>query len=127
VPDAPESSARRTYHLARRHEWEAQRHTSGYRPSAFAAEGFVHCTDGLDRLLIPANAYFAADPGPFVALEVDLDRVSAEVRYDADPPIYPHVYGPIEPSAVVASFAAERDPDGTFTGFRREGPAAQPA
>ena len=127
MPDVPEPAPRHTFHLARSDEWQAQRHTSGYRPSAFAADGFVHCTDGLDRLLIPANAYFATEPGPFVALEIDLDRVTAEVRYDAGPPIYPHVYGPIEPAAVVATFAAERADDGTFTGFRREGPAGQPA
>lgn len=127
MPNAAESDSSRTFHLARRDDWEAQRHTSGYRPSAFAAEGFVHCTDGLDRLLVPANAYFAADPSPFVALEIDLGQVAAEVRYDAEPPIYPHVYGPIEPSAVVATFVAERDPDGRFTGFRREGPSDQPA
>jgi uncharacterized protein (DUF952 family) len=127
MPNGAESDSSFTFHLARRDEWEAQRDTAGYRPSAFATEGFVHCTDGLDRLLTPANAYFAADPGPFVALEIDLDRVAAEVRYDADPPIYPHVYGAIEPSAVVATYVAERAPDGTFTGFRPEGPAAQRA
>lgn len=109
----------RTHHLARRSEWEAQRHTPSYRPGAFATEGFVHCTDGLDRLLVPANAYFRNDPGPFVVLEIDLDRVAAPVRYDADPPIYPHVYGPIEPSAVVATHEPVRSDDGTFTGFGR--------
>lgn len=107
-----------THHLARRSEWEARRSTDGYRPSAFAAEGFIHCTDGLDRLLVPANAYFAGDPGPFVVLEIDLDRVAAPARYDAEPPIYPHIYGPVPPTAVVRTFLPERDPDGRFTGFR---------
>jgi uncharacterized protein (DUF952 family) len=126
MPDAAKIQGH-TFHLARRDEWEAQRHTSGYRPSAFFVEGFVHCTDGLDLLLTPANAYFAGEAGPFVALEIDLSRVAAMVRYDAAPPIYPHIYGPIEPSAVVATYLAERDPDGTFTGFRPEGPAGQRA
>jgi uncharacterized protein (DUF952 family) len=107
-----------THHLARRAEWESQRKTAAYCPSAFESDGFVHCTDGLDRLLTPANAYFRADVGPFVVLEIDLGRVAAPVRYDADPPIYPHVYGPIEPSAVVATYLPERTADGTFTGFR---------
>jgi uncharacterized protein (DUF952 family) len=120
MSDAAKHASHRTFHLARRNEWEAQRHTSGYRPAAFATDGFVHCTDGLDRLLTPANAYFATEAGPFVALEIDLALVSAETRYDAEPPIYPHIYGPVEPSAVVATFVAERDPDGTFTAFRAE-------
>ena len=106
-----------THHLARCTEWEAQRTTGGYLPSAFEAEGFIHCTDGLDRLLTPANTYFVDDPGPFVVLEIDLDRVAAPTRYDADPPIYPHVYGPVEPSAVVRTYRPERAPDGRFTGF----------
>lgn len=106
-----------THHLAVADEWEAQRDAPTYRPSAFAVEGFVHCTDGLDRLLVPANAYYRDDPGRFVALEVDLDRVSAPVRYDAEPPVYPHVYGPIETAAIVRVLVAERSPDGTFVGF----------
>ena len=110
----------RTHHLARRDEWEAQRRAPAYRPGAFTDEGFVHCTDGLDRLLVPANTYYRTDPGPFVVLEIDLDRVTAPVRYDADPAIYPHVYGPIERSAVVATYVPERSDDGHFTGF---GPA----
>ena len=37
--------------------------------------------------------------------------------YDADPPVYPHIYGPVEVAAVRQVLPARRDPDGTFTGF----------
>jgi uncharacterized protein (DUF952 family) len=125
-PDsAPWPSGERTYHLARSSEWEQQRSSDGYRPSAFEAEGFVHCTDGLEQLLVPANAYFASDPGPFVVLEIDLDLVAAPVRYDAEPPIYPHIYGPIEPASVVATHAPVRDAAGRFTGFRPADPGGE--
>jgi uncharacterized protein (DUF952 family) len=110
--------ARTTYHLVPAEVWEAQRDGPRYRPEGFAAEGFVHCTDGLDHLLVPANAYYRGDPRPFLALELDLDAVSAPTRYDDEARRYPHVYGPIEVAAVRRVLVAERAGDGTFTGFR---------
>lgn len=41
-------------------------------PERFAEERFVHLTLGLDRLLVPANAYYCDDRRRYVALAVDL-------------------------------------------------------
>jgi len=86
-------------------------------PERFEREGFVHLTLGLDQLLVPANTYYRDDPRPHVALTVDLALVEAEVRFDADPPIYPHLYGPLPVLAVTALRRAHRDEDGTFIGW----------
>ncbi len=86
-------------------------------PERFAEEGFVHLTIGLDQLLVPANAYYRDDPRPHVALTVDLSVVDAEVRFDAQPGLYPHLYGPLPVVAVREVRDAVRDPDGTFTGW----------
>jgi uncharacterized protein (DUF952 family) len=104
-------------HLTPGEVWEAQRNGATYVPEGFADEGFIHCTAGEDRLLVPANAYYRDDPRPFVALEVDVDRLTAEVRYDDEAAIYPHIYGPMETAAVVGVRRAERAEDGTFLGF----------
>lgn len=86
-------------------------------PERFAEEGFVHLTLGLDQLLVPANTYYRDDPRPHVALTVDLDAVTDEVRFDAEPHIYPHLYGPLPVAAVREVRDALRTDDGTFTGW----------
>src|SRR4051812_4371633 len=117
TPRVAATPSGRTWHLVPAAVWEAQREGPLYRPEAFDAEGFVHCTDGLDHLLVPANAYYRDDPRAYLALEVDLDEVTASARYDDEAGRYPHVYGPIEVVAVGRVLAAERDENGTFTGF----------
>ena len=106
-----------TFHLVPSAVWEAQRRGPLYRPEGFERDGFVHCTDDLNHLVVPANAYYRDDPRPFLALEVDLDAVSAPARYDDEARRYPHVYGAIEVAAVRRILIAVRDADGTFTGF----------
>lgn len=104
-------------HLSPWSVWVAAREAGTLVPERFAEEGFVHLTLGLDRLLVPANAYHSHDPRPHVALTVALDRLTDEVRFDAEPPIYPHLYGPLPVAAVTEVRRARRDPDGTFTGW----------
>ena len=106
-----------TYHLVPAEVWEAQRKGGHYRPEAFASEGFVHCTDGLDHLLVPANAYYRDDPRAYLALEIDLDAVAAPARFDDAARRYPHIYGPVDVAAVRRVLRAARSEDGTFTGF----------
>lgn len=105
------------FHLAPCSSWEEARRTGALRPERFAEEGFVHLTRGLGQLLVPANAYHAGDPRPHVALSVDLDAVGCEVRFDADPPLYPHAYGPLPLTAIREVRAALRDEGGTFVGW----------
>lgn len=106
-----------TYHLSPVPVWEAQCSGDGYLPEAFAGEGFVHTTNDLETLLIPANKYYTADERAFVCLTIDLDRVPSEVRFDADPLIYPHIYGPVPTASITEVRPATRSDDGTFTGF----------
>jgi len=106
-----------TLHLTPADVWEAQRVTGSYVPEAFAEDGFIHCTNGAEALLVPANAHYRSDPRPFVVLEVDIDRVQAPVRYDDDAGRYPHIYGALNVDAVGRQRRVERAPDGTFLAF----------
>ncbi len=118
LPQTNTLRARRyAFHLSPWSVWAHARTVGSVVPERFATEGFVHLTLGLDQLLVPANAYYRGDPRPHVALTVDLAAVTDEVRFDADPPIYPHLYGPLPVAAVTEVRAARRDPDGTFTGW----------
>jgi uncharacterized protein (DUF952 family) len=107
---------RLTYHIALAAELEAACSGSPYAPGAFPEERFIHCTDGLDHAIETANRYFRDDSRTFVLLTIDLDRVSAPVRYEDESRIYPHIYGRLELSAIVSASGLARSPDGSFRG-----------
>jgi uncharacterized protein (DUF952 family) len=115
-------------HLLAMATWDGVRDRPSYAPESLAAEGFVHCTGDRDTLLAVANAFYRDAPGAHVALEIDQDALASEVRWEppAHPdgrpaadgePLFPHVYGPLEPAAVVAVVPLVRAQDGTFTGY----------
>ena len=106
-----------TFHLVAREVWEAQRSDDVYVPEAFAADGFVHCTDGEREVIDTANRYYRDDPRSYVVLTLDVDALASEVRYEDPARIFPHVYGPIETAAVRGVRDVRRDADGTFLPF----------
>ncbi len=115
-----------TLHLIPASRWDAWRAlgdpAARYAPDGFAAEGFVHCTDGDDEMLAVANSIYADDAGPFVVLDLDLALVGAPWRYDDPASIYPHVYGPLRRDAVRGVRPVLRSAAGRFVGYgeRRE-------
>jgi uncharacterized protein (DUF952 family) len=99
-----------------------------YVPAGFAVDGFVHCTVDDSALLTVANAYYRQRTEPLVAWTIDTDRLASEVRWEAPAPPdgsvpvdaslrFPHVYGPIARSAVIATRALRRDAEGVFVGY----------
>jgi len=103
-----------SYHLVAVDEWASQPKGADYVPAAFDADGFIHCTDGAANLIDTANRYYRDDPGEFVALVIDLSKVRADVRYEDDARIYPHIYGPLNRDAIVRVAVVQRDASGTF-------------
>lgn len=108
-----------TFHLALVDEWTSHPERPTYAPSAFAGEGFIHCTDGEDELMTVGNRYYKDDRRVFVALEIDLERVSALVRYEDPRQVYPHIYGELERDAVITEHRVERGSDGAFLRLER--------
>jgi uncharacterized protein (DUF952 family) len=123
APEAASSSGM-TFHLVPRPVWEGLAADAPYFPERFDAEGFVHTTLGEENLLAVANRYYRADPRPYLALVVDLDRVAAPWRFDEAGPLYPHVYGPIDRAAVVEVLPVDRDETGGFTAIGSRKPAS---
>ena len=88
---------------------------------------FVHASPDEPTLLAVANDRFADSALPLVALALDESRLSAPVRFEAADPapppgvaastLFPHVYGPVELTAVTEVRFARRDPAGRFTAF----------
>lgn len=112
---------RPTFHLVPLSVWSAHVPGTPYAAASLASEGFVHCTDGEDELLATANRHYRGDPRPFVALVVDLDRCGSPWRVEDERSIYPHIFGPIAPDAILEQRALLRAEDGRFAAI---GPAS---
>lgn len=106
-----------TYHMAITSEWESQKSSAEYTPSAFAADGFIHCTNGLDLLIWVGNEFYKGADEPRTVLVLQVDSLTSDVRYDDDLQGFPHIYGPINVSAVIGQLSVQRGDDGAFEGF----------
>lgn len=103
-----------TYHLAVIDEWTSQATGDAYVPSAFAADGFIHCTNGLDLLTEIATMFYQGSPEPRTVLVLDVAKLTSDVRYDDPDQNFPHIYGPLNTDAVIGELTVERDSDGRF-------------
>jgi uncharacterized protein (DUF952 family) len=114
------------YHLAPAERWQNWPADTPYLPAEYEADGFVHCTAGEELLLAVANRYYRETPGAFVVVALAVERLDAPLRWEGGQPpdgsvanedlapLFPHLYGPINPGAVVEVWVARRGPDGTF-------------
>ncbi|MBM6405357.1 DUF952 domain-containing protein [Phycicoccus sp. CSK15P-2] len=107
TPDRPAPAP--LFHLAAADEWaaavEAGRYERSTRGLGLADVGFVHLSTAeqwpgvLDR-------FYSDHPGPLLLLTVDPRRLTAPLRWEVGDPVsgelFPHLYGPLELSAVVA-------------------------
>ncbi len=117
-------SAETFLHLVPADEYRALAPAAPYWPSQFAADGFIHCTIEPAVMLHIANTFYREVPGEFLVLVIDPRRLTSELRYEPPSPqpdggplanvLFPHIYGPLNPEAVVAVRSAQRAPDGTF-------------
>ncbi len=108
---------RPTLHLVPELDWLAHDPALPFLPEAWERDGFIHCTDGDDEMLIVANRFYATDPRPFLLLTVDLERNGSPWRFDDPEHRYPHIYGPIAPAAVLEARPMMRDRKGCFDGI----------
>ena len=103
-----------TLHIVPLDYFDAQDTTQDYVPADFAREGFIHCTTGAANMAVTANRHYRSDPRPFYVLYIETDRLAAPFRYDAEPHIYPHIYGALNRDAIIGQGRMPRDPDGGF-------------
>jgi len=115
-------------HLMAADAWRTWEQGCEYEPASLAAEGFVHCTAGDELMLAVANRFYGASAGELVAVALETERLTSEVRWEspahpdgaaasADEPQFPHVYGPLDRAAVVGARLVVRDGGGRFVGY----------
>ena len=105
---------RLTYHGTPKEYFDGLDEDAPYVPLEFEREGFIHCTDGREAVSIVLTTYYRDRTGPWVMLYVDLDRVSAPVKYEDPAEVFPHIYGPLNRDAILAAREIRRAADGTF-------------
>jgi uncharacterized protein (DUF952 family) len=107
------------YHIAVAADWDKAlgdgAYTTSTRGVSLAEQGFIHASTERQVAFV-ANSYYKDVPG-LLLLVIDTARLTAPVRYDdvpgSDEP-FPHIYGPLNVDAVIATAPLEAGPDGTF-------------
>ena len=112
------------YHIVTESDLRANVSGDVYTPTSLADCGFIHCALQTSVIAV-ANDYFSEAAGPVLLLEIDPERLTSEVRYEAAAPIagggtahlvpatlFPHVYGPINTEAIVRVGVLGVTPDG---------------
>ena len=103
------------FHITKRGEWDRAKPAGTYEAPSLASEGFIHCST-IDQVIQTANRLFQGQTG-LVLLEIDTDRVGAEIKYEnceGGQENFPHIYGPLNPASVVRVMAFEPGEDGRF-------------
>ena len=104
-------------HIVTPAEWAAARGRTAVAPPSLAAEGFVHLSMP-DHLPASADRHYRG-AGDLLALGVDADRLTAELRWEhvaSRGEVFPHLYGPLNLDAVVAVAALTETPAGFVLG-----------
>lgn len=105
------------HHVASRADWDDAlargSYTTSTRGRTLAQQGFLHCAYA-SQVAGVLTAFYADAPEPLVLLGIDTGRLDVPWREDEVAPglRFPHVYGPLRPTAVVSVTALVRDGDG---------------
>jgi uncharacterized protein (DUF952 family) len=118
------SAERAIFHIASEADWAAARAAGAYRAASLDREGFIHCSTAAQVLGV-ANAFYRGRTD-LVLLRIDPAGLTSRLRFEppADPSpaagaapsgeLFPHVYGPLNLDAVVATIVFRPRADGTF-------------
>lgn len=102
----------RIFHIATLADYEQARLSGAYRTSTLGRslddEGFIHASRQDQVATVFARVYSSVRE-PLVLLTIDTTRLSCEVREEqVGDDTYPHVYGPIDITAVVEARPLDR-------------------
>ena len=111
------------FHITSASAWQEAEEACEYRLSTkgrtLEEVGFVHCSFA-HQVDVIANSIYAGDQD-LVVLEIAPELVDSEIRYEnleGGAAVYPHIYGPLRPSAVVGIGELQVDDAGVMS-FRR--------
>jgi uncharacterized protein (DUF952 family) len=101
------------YHMCRRAEWDAAVKAGAYHGSSQdIADGFIHFS-GAEQIVESAAKHRAGQDG-LVLIAADSDRLGADLKWEQSRrgDLFPHLYGALEPDAVLSVRDLPLGPDG---------------
>jgi uncharacterized protein (DUF952 family) len=101
-------------HILSESAWAAAKESGDYRGDTLATEGFIHCSTP-EQVVEVANLRFRARTD-LCLLVIDPTRVNPKILYEdgGNGKMYPHIYGPLNLSAVRAVIPFRPVSEGTF-------------
>ena len=113
-------NGRMILHILRLSEWEEALRLGTYQPPSIAAEGFIHCST-MAQVIDTANAFFRGTTALLI-LRIDERKLASPLRFEAPATpedtrpreSFPHIYGPLNPDAVIYAIEFPREADGSF-------------
>lgn len=103
------------FHITTREQWKANQNESNYKPESFEDKGFIPCSSG-SQLEDTANRLFS-DKDQILLLVIDVSTLGENIKYEQDEETgqrYPHIYGPLNTSAVIDKIDIKAEKDGSF-------------
>ena len=104
------------YHITSRPDWEAAQAAGSYAADSLGAEGFIHCSTA-EQVMATANRLFKGRTD-LMLLCIETAKVKAEIRYEnlvGGVSLFPHVYGTLDVSSIVAVHDLAPEADGSFS------------
>jgi uncharacterized protein (DUF952 family) len=103
------------FHIAVRPEWEAAAlDGTGYAPSTYVDEGFIHCSTSR-QVLASAERHFTGQHD-LLLVALDADALGADLRFEPAPAVgedFPHLYRRVVADDVRVVLPFTRIGDGT--------------
>jgi len=110
-------------HITTHNEWDKAKLVGEYTAPSLKSEGFIHCST-IKQTVDTANIFFRGQNG-LALLCIDENKLKSECKYEDptgggkhDPGVgrlFPHIYGPINISAVIKVVDFPADENGLFT------------
>ena len=102
------------FHITSREQWLAALQAGTYRGDTLDTEGFIHCSTD-QQVVTVANARFRGRTD-LILLKIDPGLLRAELKYEPSEPgqLFPHIYGALNPDAVVDVVEFQPSSDGSF-------------
>lgn len=105
------------YHITTAAAWEQAQAAGQYRAASLETEGFIHASTA-EQVAATGNRFYHGLAG-LVLLEIDTALVQPEVRFEPATvngvvQQFPHIYGPLNASAVTRALAFAPDAQGNF-------------
>ncbi|MEJ7689528.1 MAG: DUF952 domain-containing protein [Nocardioidaceae bacterium] len=108
------------FHIAEPDDWQQARadgtYTTSTRGRTLAEEGFLHCSR-FEQVTTVLDFAYADVAGPLSLLVVDTEKLDSPLQLDEVPEagdVYPHIYGPLNVSAVVDELPLSRNSSGVW-------------